>query len=153
MASKAPVGRPLKFKTVQELEAKIGAYFLECEATGRPLTITGLALALDTNRETLLDYQSKDEFSDTVTRAKLRIHNFAEESLWQPKVAQGVIFNLKNNHGWSDRHEFTGEDGKPLIPPSNLNQKTADELLGLLTAASANRVRGGAKPRKAIVRA
>ena len=41
-------GRPLKFKSAAELGEKIEQYFSECEKTGEPLTVTGLALALDT---------------------------------------------------------------------------------------------------------
>lgn len=80
-----------------------------------PYTITGLALALGTTRETLIDYEEgkhdgKDEdaedleFSDTVKRAKIKVQNYAELALFSGAPA-GPIFNLKNNHGWKDRTE------------------------------------------------
>ena len=48
-----PAGRPLKFTTVKGLQAKFDDYF---EVTPDiELTITGLALALDTSRQPLLD--------------------------------------------------------------------------------------------------
>lgn len=69
-----------------------------------PYTITGLALALGTTRETLLDYQERDGFSDTVKAAKLRCENFNEVMLYGPSPV-GTIFNLKNNYGWRDKSE------------------------------------------------
>lgn len=71
----------------------------------KPYTITGLALVLGTTRETLLDYQNKEEFSDTIRNAKLKCMNYAEESLWTPKIATGIIFNLVNNYGWQNKQE------------------------------------------------
>jgi DNA-binding XRE family transcriptional regulator len=86
----------------------------------KPYTITGLALALDTSRETLIDYEngnrdipeddprydpSVEKFSDTIKRAKLKVQNFAELYLYEGKNVTGAIFNLKNNHNWRDRSE------------------------------------------------
>lgn len=134
-------GRPLKFKTVEELQEKIDAYFADCDphvlditewvqardskgqlkkdkyglnylvevhhkimTEQKPYTITGLALALDTSRETLLDYEDKAEFSDTIKKAKDRCHNYVENSLLTSNPT-GAIFNLKNNYGWKDKSE------------------------------------------------
>lgn len=69
-----------------------------------PYTITGLALALDTTRELLIDYEEKDEFSDTIKKAKAKCHNFAERKLFEAN-ATGPIFNLKNNYNWKDKTE------------------------------------------------
>jgi len=110
------MGRPLKFKTVKELQQKIDAYFESCwEDTEegkkmiRPLTITGLALALDTTRDTLLDYEEKDGFSDTVKKAKQRVENFAEEQLFINPRTAGIIFNMVNNWGWQNKQETKQE--------------------------------------------
>ena len=122
-------GRPLKFKTVEELQYKIDAYFESCfeidTETGRkvqvePFTITGLALALNTSRETLMDIEKcnagyNEQFSDAITRAKLKCHNYAEKQLYTAKSPQGAIFALKN-YGWKDTQnvEITGQNGVPL---------------------------------------
>lgn len=99
-------GRPPKWTTPEELQKDIDKYFEECEKTGEPLTITGLAIALDTYRQTLMNYEEKDEFFDTIKKAKQRIENFAEKKLYDKDVpTTGVIFNLKNNYGWVDRQE------------------------------------------------
>lgn len=107
---KPRVGRPPKFTDVEEMQRKIDAYFASCHDNNgkliRPYTITGLALALDTNRQTLLDYENKnDQFTDTIKKAKLRIENFAEEQLYTNKNTAGVIFNMVNNYGWVNRQE------------------------------------------------
>ena len=99
-------GRPPKWTTPEMLQKDIDKYFEECEKTGEPLTITGLAIALDTYRQTLMNYEEKDEFVDTIKKAKQRIENFAEKKLYDKDVpTTGVIFNLKNNYGWVDRQE------------------------------------------------
>ncbi len=74
----------------------------------QPFTITGLALALDTTRETLLDYEKKPEnaaFSDTIKKAKQVVLQFNEKRLHSSNQVTGVIFNLKNNFNWVDRME------------------------------------------------
>ena len=102
-------GRPPKWNTPEELQKEIDKYFEECSKNNEPLTITGLALALDTTRETLMDYQNNDEFSYTVKRAKLYIENAYEHRLIQNGRA-GDIFALKN-FGWKDKQEIEAEVG------------------------------------------
>lgn len=94
-----PGGRPLKFKTVKEMQEKIDAYFKE--AVVGEYTITGLALALDTTRVTLIDYAERGEFSYTVKKAKARIENDYEIAL-RKHGRSGEIFGLKN-FGWTDK--------------------------------------------------
>ena len=96
--------KPLKFKTAQELQDKINAYFEDCRLKEIPLSITGLALALDTNRQTLINYQDKDGYENIVDRAKLMIENAYEIRLIE-NGRSGDIFALKN-FGWTDRQEI-----------------------------------------------
>lgn len=127
-------GRPPKFKTKEEIQEKIDAYFKECDGVpfygedGRPLqtvkgyilykkepkppTVTGLALALGfLSRQSLLEYQGKKEFSDTITRAKLYIEEYTERRLFDRDGVQGAKFSLINNFkGWSDKPEKDNED-------------------------------------------
>lgn len=103
-------GRPLKYKSVEEMEAAIENYFLECEEKGKPLTVSGLAYALGTNRQTLINYEEKDAFVDTIKKAKAKIELFNEEMLYNKDVSTtGVIFNLKNNYGWKDKQEIEAD--------------------------------------------
>jgi hypothetical protein len=95
------VGRPLKFENVEALQAAIDRYFTDTSES--EWTITGLALALDTSRETLMDYEHRDEFSDAVKRAKLKVEN-AYEKRNIKRGNGGDIFALKQ-FGWKDRRE------------------------------------------------
>lgn len=99
-----PAGRPPKFKSAKDIEDKANAFFAECDAKDEPYTITGLALALDTTRETLCDYGKKDEFSDAIKRAKMTVHAQVEKRLLSGAAAAGAIFYLKNNAGWDETH-------------------------------------------------
>lgn len=101
------MGRPPKWSTPEELQKDIDNYFEVCKQTGEPLTITGLALALNTYRDVLMDYQNKDEFSNTVKRAKQIIENAYEKRLIENGRA-GDIFALKN-FGWKDKQEIEAE--------------------------------------------
>ena len=99
------VGRPLKFQSVSELQKRIDEYFIDRDSTGKPYTITGLALWLDqTSREVIMNYQDRDEYADAILRAKLRCQEFAESQLYTAKSSNGAIFALKN-YGWSDARQ------------------------------------------------
>lgn len=137
-------GCPPMYKTPEEMQARIDAYFEECEGVyvrdedgnietdkygdpittkKRPLTITGLALALGfTTRQALLNYEGKPEFVDTIKRAKAKVEQYAEERLFDRDGVNGAKFNLSNNFkGWSEKQQidsnvnlspvvFTGSD-------------------------------------------
>lgn len=115
-------GRPPKFESKEQLQSLIDAYFSSCwdvddkgkKTQIRPYTITGLANALDTTRETLLDYEEKDGFSDTIKKAKQQCEQYVEEYLFTGKNTAGAIFNLKNNYkAWRDKveNELSNPDG------------------------------------------
>jgi hypothetical protein len=103
----AKVGRPLKFKTVEELKQKMDKYFKDTPK--EKWSITGLALALDTDRITLIRYGKKDEFSNTLKEGKTKVENSYELRLID-KGRSGDIFALKN-FGWTDKiqQENTGD--------------------------------------------
>lgn len=127
--AKNPVGCPPKYKKKEDMQKKIDEYFKACEGTAivdddgkamldkngqpiivgrKPLTITGLALALGfTGRQALLDYQARAEFADTVTRAKSKVEQYAEERLFDKDGANGAKFSLANNFkGWKERQQI-----------------------------------------------
>lgn len=128
-------GRPPKYTSCKQIEGLIDKYFEDCkgkpfyDAEGKPVfdkyglpvfvdvhppTITGLALALGFNsRQSLLNYQDKDEFMDTITRAKSRIEQYNEERLYDKDGVNGAKFNLKNNFkGWAENPVPAAEDTK-----------------------------------------
>lgn len=94
-------GRPRKFKTVESMQKAIDRYFKETPF--EHYTITGLALALDTTRDLLCDYNNIPEFSDAVKKAKTIVENSYEISL-RENGRSGDIFALKN-FGWKDKTE------------------------------------------------
>lgn len=118
MYSKHAGGRPLKFKSVEDTQIKIDAYFKECDEKKKPYTVTGLAYALDTDRQTLINYEERGEYLDTIKKAKEKCQKYAEEQLFRFGQVAGVIFNMKNNYGWKDvqevvEHKNTFEDMSP----------------------------------------
>ena len=104
-----PAGRPYAFDNAEELQKAIDAYFKSCEESGEPLSITGLCLALDVDRKTLINYV-KDKNSDRkemikpILMAKLKIEHAYELRLID-KGRSGDIFALKN-FDWTDRQEI-----------------------------------------------
>ena len=119
------MARPLKYQDPIKLQDRIDEYFERCDNRTRneivrtkdgvelvpvpwpiPYTIEGLAVWLDTNRQTLLNYSQKDAFFDVISRAKERIQaNKVEGGLdgtYNPKMAE---FMLKNNYGYMDKKE------------------------------------------------
>lgn len=129
--NKKNVGAPPKFTSKEEMQEKIDNYFKDCDGEpfivdGEPLrdkygniimvgshppTITGLALALGFHsRQTLLNYQGKKEFMDTVTRAKMRVEQYCEERLFDKDGQRGAEFNLKYNFRWA-QEDTGGDDG------------------------------------------
>lgn len=117
-------GRPLKFKTPEELEEKIEQYYEWAKDNKKHITITGLAWYLGTNRQTLLNYENsledgayssvdddvKVRFVDSIKRAKARIEMEYEETLYNKNSAVGGIFVLKNNYGYVDKQEIVQEN-------------------------------------------
>ncbi len=94
-------GRPLLFKTLKELTDKADDYFDTIPM--EEWTYTGLALHLNTSRETLDDYKARPEFSDSLKKYSDMVTNSYEVDLKKHGRA-GTIFALKN-YGWTDKVE------------------------------------------------
>lgn len=101
----ANVGKPLKYKTVEEMQVLIDGYFKKQVDNEKPLTVTGLARALGMTRQGLVEYEARDGFGDAIKEAKMIVQEFSEETLYTARNPVGAIFNLKNNWGWKDKHE------------------------------------------------
>ena len=124
-------GRPVKYATPEQMQGIIDEYFREREEKGLPFTITGLALALDMTREGLCFYADKEEFTDTIKKAKLRVEGYAEDSVYTSRNPAGAIFILKN-FGWSDTQklELTGADGGPVdVRIAGMSDEELEQLL------------------------
>ena len=103
-AAKRKPGRPRKY-TPSQAQKLIDGFFNHCDHAEKPYTITGLALALDTSRQSLCNWvEGGGEMAAVVERAKTRVEHFLEELLLTARNPVGAIFALKN-HGWSDRQQ------------------------------------------------
>ena len=122
-------GRPPTWKSVEGMQEVIDNYFEKCkgelllDAEGlprlnkydepiylgsKPPTVTGLALALGFNsRVSLLEYQEKDEFVNTITRAKSLVEEYAESRLFDKEGSNGAKFSLSNNFRvWKEQQQI-----------------------------------------------
>lgn len=104
--SKHPGGRPPKYKAKEEMQKKIDMYFAKCDEEHQPYTVTGLAMALDMDRRSLLNYGEKEEFFPTIKKAKMKVEEYLERRLIRDSSVTGIIFNLKNNYDWRDKQEI-----------------------------------------------
>jgi len=139
-----PAGRPLKYDSPEQMQAVIDQYFDDCaynrsltvdpkpEEPREPITddlhptITGLALVLDLTRKSLIGYEVKEQFVNTVKRAKDRVQAYAEQRLFYAN-ATGTIFSMKNNFDWKDKTEteMSGSLGVYELSDEQLDQKLA----------------------------
>ena len=104
-------GRPRLYNNVDDMQKDIDKYFKECKKDNRPFTMSGLANALDMTRQTLVNYSYKDEFFDTIKKAREKVQQQLEENALMNKTNSiFTIFNLKNNFGWRDEVEVKTED-------------------------------------------
>ncbi len=111
-----------RFKSPDELEGRIRDYFDTALKRGQPLTISGMANAIGTNRKQLLDYQEwykeaegRDEtlmwlhVKRIITAALSICEQFAEEKLFDGKMKpNGTIFQMVNNFGWRNKLDVEG---------------------------------------------
>ena len=100
-------GRPRKWDSKEALQRDIDRYYKYCDDKNRPVTIAGLAYYLDVDRQTIYNYEKKDEFFDTIKKAKNYIvMRLEEEAIMNGRA--GTIFVMKQ-YGYTDKHEVTNE--------------------------------------------
>lgn len=124
-----PVGKPLRFKTVKELDDAVENYFTtdaympNSSGDNEYLpTMAGLALSLNVDRKTIVNYSNRDEYFPTVRKARAKIEAFIETRLYGNNVT-GCIFNLKNNFDWKDKQEVETKDTTNEVTDEDLNAK------------------------------
>lgn len=126
MYAKNKGGRPLKFESVEQLQSLIDKYFEWADENNKPYTVSGLACALDTDRITLIRYEERDEFCNTIKRAKQKIERqFEERALngeYNPTMS---IFLMKNNFGYVDKTEQ-----EVVVQGKTKAEKLSEDLFG-----------------------
>jgi len=128
-------GRPLKFQSVDEIKPLIEEYFSKTPID--EWTITGLALALDTSRTTLIDYCNRAEegavdaeFANTIKKAKEKVEHSYEIDL-KKSGRTGTIFALKN-FDWKDKSEVD----QTVTQTINLQGASNEELANIIKGTS-----------------
>lgn len=113
-------------KNIEELEKRIIEYFRICSDDDMKPSVTGLALALGTDRRRLWEMRESetDTRSDTIKKAYLMLNVLMEEYMQNGKINPvSGIFLMKNNFGYSDKQEFVLTPNNPLG-----EQKTTEEI-------------------------
>jgi hypothetical protein len=120
---KLPGGRRLKFQSPADLQRAIDAYFRQ---PGKK-SIMGLCVHLDCDRQTLLNYQRRDGFSDVIARARDRIQKYYEELGQDPRT-----------HAFADR--MMTRMGWRCVEKTELDHGVTDEFAELLREINGSRI-------------
>lgn len=123
------LGRPRSYKSRAQLQKAMERYFSKIrrvvplyDKNGEPFinedgeaaniteyaeppTVAGLCVHLGIGHETFRNYKSDPEFADIVAAAKLEIEKYNSTELMNRSQVRGIIFNLANNFGWSEKKE------------------------------------------------
>jgi len=141
--------RSITMETLDEHALNLDGEPILRRAYAVPPTISGLCLQLGIDRKTWQNYadplrnggseRKPSAHSRICEDVRLRIEAYLEEQLLtREKSLQGIIFNLQNNYGWSEKHEHSqrvelGEETRKVVA-QNL---TLDEKFALIREAAA----------------
>lgn len=110
-----PGGRPPKFETPEDLEARVEEYKAAFKPGGMfegdiP-DVEHFCEFVDSYRDLLSAYESKKEYSDTIKRLKNFMYNRKKQLAMTNKLNATVyIFDAKNNHGYKDQSEIKSDE-------------------------------------------
>lgn len=124
------VGRPTEYS--EEILEKARAYYKKLPADEVIHSIEGLAEAIDVARSTIYEWRSqetKKEFSDIVEKVFERQGKFLINNGLTGRFSSKITMALLSKHGYAERKEITGAEGKDLFP-SDEEQKKIDEAFG-----------------------
>lgn len=143
------MGRPArKLSSVDKTVALVEDYEAQCKRDKAPMTLTGLALALGIDRDTLFRYRNEDyqktatpiedqitgevrflTVTDAIKRAVLRIEDDMAKRVMTSNNPGGAIFLLKNWYGYADKKDIGVVQGSTA---STLSNDQIDAKLQLL---------------------
>ena len=128
-------GRPALYNNCMDLECMCELYFDDADERGAPYTMAGLTYFLGfCEHDQLAVLGHKPEFYSTVKKARMRVETQKSEMLTSGKGSTvGLIFDLKNNHGWADRQiiDQTVQDNREHVETDmerEILQQAADRL-------------------------
>lgn len=141
-------GRPPKYSNAAELQTAVDAYFSSCRGTLRvddngrpvldrrgrpvydgrkPVTMSGLQLALGfKSRQSLHDYRGRQEFSDIIMRARLKVEAYTEARLFDQDGFSGARFLLQTAFNWGREGSQENRQAVPtvsIVPASPVSAK------------------------------
>ncbi len=124
----------MKYKTLKALNKAVDNYFkvdafmpTSSGETEYLPTMAGLALSLDVDRSTIVNYSKNEEYFGTIRKARAKIEAFVETRLYGNNVT-GCIFNLKNNFNWKDKSEVESKVTTNEVSDDELNAKILELL-------------------------
>lgn len=130
-----------KVKSVEELEQRIGEFFVTCISTGEIPTVEKMCLATGYDRETIWRWETGERVSELgasagniVKKAKSFLATFESEMVTEGKINPVVyIFRAKNFFGMKDVQDYILTPNSPLgdgTDPATMAQKYQTALPG-----------------------
>lgn len=158
---KNAVGAPRKYESAATLAKAVNKYFrsicyvthvrnvageivhnvdgepIERIAFAVPPTVPGLCVALGITPRTWRNYcdaEKHPEFGEITSGTMALIESWlAEQLVSREKSVQGIIFNLKNNYGWSEKIEIEAGE-KTRATMSGASGMSIEDKMAYLTA-------------------
>ena len=95
-----------------------------------PPTVGALCQHLGIHRSTWADYCNEEKFSDTTTYARGRMRAYLEQQLLTRKDVKGIIFDLQNNHGYTEKRQLEfGKQASNAISSASMPMSEKKKLL------------------------
>lgn len=140
----AKLGRPRTWDPDTQTDEFIQSVEDYFDKTPEPYLLSGLCLHLGITEDTFKNYESVPEFLGIIKNARLLIKSRLEYGAINAKNPVGYLFNLKCNHGMSEKQadiniNLGGQDANPVavnhqtMSPEQLEvyKQAARKLAGL----------------------
>lgn len=122
-----------KYKNKIELEKKIFEFFNDNEIKGLIPTIEMLGVKLGMSRQAILNYQNSEQYGNIITEAKERITALKSQALVNGfGSTTGLIFDLKNNAGYSDKTEVVAKNYNVNFDKGEVSNYSEEELMKIV---------------------
>lgn len=109
-------GRPAIYESEEQLQTRIDEFFIWCEENDKvPLQGELVYFLGFAGRQSLTDYQKREQFSYIIERAKQRCENEINQAGLKNKLnAQLVKLNLSSNYGYNEKTEVEHSGQVPI---------------------------------------